>query len=130
MKISVGTKHNAICLFEDFKPGTGDPMTFAAEKRPNGFHAVTEFVKGTTRTVVAVEHVEELTVTVFLDHCGGFFKAGQQRLAKTKTGYSAGIVMTTEDLMNGDEERTVVEIEFALEEKLAEILQRSAFIKS
>lgn len=130
MKISVGAKHNAICLLQDFKPGIGDSMQLAAERRLNGFHAVELFARRTTGSVVAITHVEELTVPVFLDHCGGMFEARQESLAKTKTGYSVGIVMTQKDLMNGDEERSAEESETVFAEKMAEILQRSALIGS
>ena len=124
MIISFGIKHNAICIFEGFQPSDGDPMAILRKKRPNAFTAMEVFLKKWDCRDLAEFAIESLEVTILFDHCGGFEVGGKKKLAKTKSGYSAAIDMTYDELMFDKKEREVSEIQTSLDKKMREILQR------
>ncbi|MEL7164612.1 MAG: hypothetical protein AAGL96_03990 [Pseudomonadota bacterium] len=130
LRVIVNANHNTICFFQDFQPGDGDPLQVASAKRPNAFEAERRFRTEWANKSLNQYGVDELVVTIFLDHCGGVFTNKNQKLAITKLGYSAAIVMFQTDLMEGAEERPCLDILSYLDMSMSEILGRPALVRS
>lgn len=130
MRVIVNASHNTICFFQGFQPGDGDPLAVASGKRPKAFEAERRFGSEWANKSLGQYGVEELIVSVFFDHCGGLYTNKKQKLAKTKSGYSAAIVMFHSDLMDGAEERPCEDILSRLNMSMLEILKRPALVGS
>ena len=129
MKVVITTHHNSVCFFHGLKLGDGDSLEIASRNRPIAFEAARRFRSEWENKNLDQYGMGELHVSIFLDHCGGHFTNKKQKLAKTKLGYSAAIVMFQSDLMKGGEERSSDDILSYLDMSMSEILGRPALVK-
>lgn len=129
MSISINLNNNCMCLFQGDIPPPGKIQAMARAKWPNAHQAEKAFCDHWRETGVGMFTKHHLDLYLFLDHCGGLYTTRYQKLAKRKTGYSAGIVMMRHDLMDGSVEKGVAEIRAFLDNALLEILERPTLAK-
>ena len=124
MIIKFGTQHNVIDLMEGYNPSKGDPLQFAQSLFPNAFAAEKEFLRTWQEREVVFNNIEELHITIFIDHNNKFNKMPNSKLAKTKKGYSCAIYLGPDDLHKNGYEKSQNEIQACLEEQVEKILDR------
>lgn len=127
MRFEFGTKHNTIGLSDYRKESGINGLENLKMTHPNIMAATKEFMDDWRAREMPNVHHKLLVVTLLIDHCGGMFTNKKQKLAKTKTGYSAVIAMTQAELFDGTRERPIKEIVATLDDKMMEIIRRPTF---
>ncbi|MCB1349141.1 MAG: hypothetical protein KDK11_11055 [Maritimibacter sp.] len=124
MKIGFGSKHIAITLLRDMRPGDGnDPMAILRRKRPHCHAALDAFLEEWTGGEVFPETPGELSVYIILDHDGHPGSGRRQKTARTEKGYVATLLMERGDLFGFGREDGVGEIRDRLAARLEIILE-------
>lgn len=124
MVLNFNVKHNVIDLMKDYEPEKGDPLQYAKSFRPNVFAAEEKFLKVWQGKEFAFADIGLLHILIFFNHGEIPHYQPDQKLVKTKTGYSCAFHLGVESLCNNGQEKSQTEIHACIVDHVERIIER------